>query len=137
QLDSPTKQKAMKGLLDHSQANQANIDAEEAKIRAELEKEIRADRKEKLEMDMAALQKRVSHHGLTEKALQHELDLQRSEYKTLEVGSAQIPLPVQKLRGDEAQLVKLLDVLATQVALLKSEPSAGSRIVQLQPPETP
>src|SRR5439155_17790761 len=54
-----------------------------------------------------------------------------------EVGGGQIPVNVQKLRGDEAQLVKLLDVLATKVALLNAEPTAGSRILQLQPPETP
>jgi capsular exopolysaccharide synthesis family protein len=44
---------------------------------------------------------------------------------------------VQKLRDDVTQMEKAQEMLALQVALQKSEPSIASRIVVLQPAETP
>src|SRR5439155_12354724 len=72
QLDSPQKKNALDGLYQQRRPKQAGLEAEEAKIRDELEKELRLERKEKLELEIAALGAAVKRLEADQKNLQIE-----------------------------------------------------------------
>jgi len=113
------------------------IDAEELKVRGDVEKEIRSDRQEKLQADILVCQRSIARLSENAVSLNKELETHNTELKSWEVGFAQIGLTVQKLRDDEKEIKTVMDKLAYDVALLKVEPTFASRVTVLQPAETP
>jgi succinoglycan biosynthesis transport protein ExoP len=137
QLETDQSKKKLAALQQQRVTNQTNIEIEENKIRGDLDKEIRADRQEKLETDIAAMETMIQRLSTSERGLRTEYETCLAEWDAVKNANPQMSVTVQKLRDEETQILKVLEQLAIAPALLKAEPLANSRIAVVEPAETP
>jgi polysaccharide biosynthesis transport protein len=106
-------------------------------LRPDFEKELRLELQESLDYEIRKLEGGIRALQIDEASLTRELEKVQAEFHALNPANRQGSVTVQKLRDDVQQIQKTQDTLANQVALLKAEPSASSKIVVLQSAETP
>jgi succinoglycan biosynthesis transport protein ExoP len=124
-------------IHDQIEANKAKIDVELLKIRGDLEKEIRADRRDKLELEHNTHNILLKELVDADQDLKLEFEAVQADWEAAKDAQPKVKIEVQKLRDEEAQILKILDQLNAAPALIKAEPSPANKISVVEPAETP
>jgi capsular exopolysaccharide synthesis family protein len=113
------------------------LHAVEKTLQPELEKLLKAEASVALAAEIEQLETNISLLRTREERLRGEMNQVNEEVRRLNPINNRAAVPVEKLRDDVEQLNDVVKNLAREVALRKAEPTMGSRIVVLQPAETP
>jgi polysaccharide biosynthesis transport protein len=132
-----TREDRIESLNEKKRNIQNSMKNVENTLRPELEKDLRAGMQEKLEQDIRNLDATIRALQTEEVDLTKELEKAQTKFQALNPANRKASIAVEKMRDDVLQIQKIQDTLASQLALLKNEPSASSKIVVLQSAETP
>jgi capsular exopolysaccharide synthesis family protein len=134
---TPNRDSQIESLVDKKRGLVGSAKAAENALRPQIEKQLRAETKELLESDIRTALGNIKALELDEESLQQELQRVQIELQANSLANKKGSVLVENLRGDVKHTEETLARLAHDVALLKAEPTATSRIVVLQAPETP
>jgi len=137
QLQNKKRDDAIESLIEKKRGIQASAKNTENALRPEFEKELRAEMQESLEQEIRKLKGNIDALQIEETSLSKELEKAQAEFRALDPANRKGSVTVDKMRDDVKQIEKTQETLAGQVALLKAEPAASSKILVLQAAETP
>jgi capsular exopolysaccharide synthesis family protein len=134
---SPSRDSEIKRLESEQKSLEAELKAVQGLMRGDLEQELRDEAHLALEVEIDQLETNIQLLQTREKRLRDELAEVTKEVAALHPSNSRAAVIVEKLRDDVEQLNDVVKNLAKEVALRRAEPTMGSRIVVLQPAETP
>jgi capsular exopolysaccharide synthesis family protein len=114
-----------------------NYDRLRRRLRPQIEEQVRAELHETLRTDMARLQGDIDTLTFQNQGMDETVKKMDEEVKRLDPANQPRTPVLEKLRGDVLLTGKALDNLMAEIAKLKIEPPARSRVVVLQAPATP
>jgi capsular exopolysaccharide synthesis family protein len=135
--NSPRQKEGLDRMEEEKKGLQESAKNAENTIRPQIEQELRAGMQEKLEQDIRKLEGNVS--GLQAEVDNSSKQLQnvQAQFNALNPANFKGGIVVERLRDDVEQIKTTQARLASEVALLKAEPSTSSKILVLQGADNP